>query len=124
MTIKDYFSSTKGKGVLSTADSSGNVNSAVYGRPHVMEDGTLAFIMRDRLTHHNLTSNPGAVYLFIEEGKGYKGKRLYLTKIKEEVNSPLIKELQRREYDIEPAENRYLVFFELTRDLPLIGSGK
>ena len=89
-----------------------------------MEDGTLAFIMRDRLTHHNLTSNPGAVYLFIEEGKGYKGKRLYLTKIKEEVNSPLIKELQRREYDIEPAENRYLVFFELTRDLPLIGSGK
>ena len=124
MTIKDYFSSTKGKGVLSTADSSGNVNSAVYGRPHVMEDGTLAFIMRDRLTHHNLTSNPSAVYLFIEEGKGYKGKRLYLTKIKEEVNSPLIKELQRREYDIEPAENRYLVFFELTRDLPLIGSGK
>ena len=81
MTIKDYFNSTKGKGILSTADSSGNVNSAVYGRPHFMEDGTLAFIMRDRLTHHNLTSNPSAVYLFIEEVNGYKGKRLYLTKL-------------------------------------------
>lgn len=124
MTIKDYFNSTKGKGILSTADSSGNVNSAVYGRPHFMEDGTLAFIMRDRLTHHNLTSNPSAVYLFIEEGNGYKGKRLYLTKLKEEENSPLIKEIQRREYDIDPGENRYLVFFNLSKELPLIGSGE
>ena len=124
MTIKDYFNSTKGKGILSTADSSGNVNSAVYGRPHFMEDGTLAFIMRDRLTHHNLTSNPSAVYLFIEEVNGYKGKRLYLTKLKEEENSPLIKEIQRREYDIDPGENRYLVFFNLSKELPLIGSGE
>ena len=124
MTIKDYFNSTKGKGILSTADSSGNVNSAAYGRPHFMEDGTLAFIMRDRLTHHNLTSNPSAVYLFIEEGNGYKGKRLYLTKLKEEENSPLIKEIQRREYDIDPGENRYLVFFNLSKELPLIGSGE
>ena len=124
MTIKEYFSSTNGKGVLSTSDSSGNVDSAIYAKPHFMDDGSLAFIMRDRLTHHNLNSNPKAVYLFIEEGKGYKGKRLYLTKIKEEENSPLIKELQRREYGIEPAENRYLVFFELIRELPLIGSGE
>ena len=124
MTVKDYFNSTKGKGILSTADSSGNVNSAVYGRPHFMEDGTLAFIMRDRLTHHNLTSNPSAVYLFIEEVNGYKGKRLYLTKLKEEENSPLIKEIQRREYDIDPGENRYLVFFNLSKELPLIGSGE
>lgn len=124
MTIKDYFSSTKGKGVLSTADSFGNVDSAIYARPHVMDDGTLVFIMRDRLTHHNLTSNPSAVYLFIEEGKGYKGKRLYLTKLREEENSPLIKELQRRGYDIDPGENRYLVFFKLSKELPLVGSGE
>ena len=124
MTIEDYFSSTKGKGVLSTADSSGNVDSAVYSMPHVMEDGTLAFIMRDRLTHLNLTSNPRAVYLFIEEGKGYKGKRLYLTKIKEEENSPLIGELQRRENDALSGENRYLVFFKIDKELPLVGSGE
>jgi len=30
--------------------------------------------------------NPHAAYLFVEEGHGYKGKRLYLTKIKEEEN--------------------------------------
>ena len=124
MTIKDYFSSTKGKGVLSTADSAGNVDSAVYAKPHFMEDGSLAFIMRDRLTHANLTSNPKAAYLFIEEGKGYKGKRFFLKKIREEENSPLIEEIQRRNMDLEPGENRFLVFFEITRELPLIGSGE
>ena len=124
MTIQEYFSSTNGKGILSTSDSSGNVDSAVYAKPHFMEDGSLAFIMRDRLTHANLTSNPKAVYLFIEDGKGYRGKRLFLNKIKEEENSPLIKEIQRRDYDLEPGENRYLVFFEITKELPLIGTGQ
>ena len=124
MTIKDYFSSTKGHGVFSTADSNGKVDSAIYARPHVMDDGALAFIMRDRLTHLNLTSNPHAVYLFIEDGKGYKGKRLYLTKVKEEENSPLIGELKRRDSDDLPGENRYLVFFNIDKELPLVGSGE
>ncbi len=124
MTIKEYFESTSGKGILSTSDSSGNVDSAVYAKPHFMEDGSLAFIMRDRLTHANLTSNPKAAYLFIEDGKGYKGKRFFLKKIREEENSPLIKEIQRRCVDLEPGENRFLVFFEITKELPLAGSGE
>ena len=124
MTIKEYFSSTSGKGVLSTSDSSGNVDSAIYAKPHFMDDGSLAFIMRDRLTHHNLNSNPNAVYLFIEDGKGYNGKRLFLKKLKEEENSPLIKEIQRRGYASEAGENRYLVFFEITKELPLVGTGQ
>ena len=65
MTIKEYFDTTKGLGILSTADSDGKVDAAIYARPHFMEDGTLAFIMRDRLSHHNLQSNPHAVYLFV-----------------------------------------------------------
>ena len=54
MDIRDYFKSKKGLGVLSTADGNGIVNSAIYARPHVMEDGSLVFIMRDRLTHKNI----------------------------------------------------------------------
>jgi hypothetical protein len=42
MELKDYFENTKGLGVLSTADNHGKVNSAIYSRPHVMEDGSLA----------------------------------------------------------------------------------
>ncbi len=94
--LKEYFENTKGMGVIATADREGKVNVAVYSRPHFLEDGSLAFIMRDRLTHHNLQSNPHAAYLFVKEGPGYKGKRLYLTKIKEEENSERIQTLARR----------------------------
>jgi hypothetical protein len=39
--------------------------------------------MRDRLSHSNLLSNPHAAYLFIEDGPGYKGKRLYMSMVRE-----------------------------------------
>ena len=70
MELKDYFETTRGTGVLSTADGEGRVDAAVYARPHFMEDGSLAFIMRDRLTHSNLQTNPYAAYLFLEQGPG------------------------------------------------------
>ena len=38
MNLHDYFENTTGTGVLATADSSGNVNAAIYARPHVMDD--------------------------------------------------------------------------------------
>ena len=123
MEMTEYFNNTKGFGVLATADRDGKVNSAVYGRPHVMEDGSLAFIMRDRLTHKNLQSNPHATYLFKEDGSGYKGKRICLTKIREEENSSLIDSLSRRTYpsDADSTEPRFLVYFKLERERPLIG---
>jgi hypothetical protein len=125
MKLSEYFENAKGKGVMSTADSRGILTAAVYARPHVMDDGTVAFIMADRLTHKNLESNPHAVYLFMEAGEKYVGKRLYLTKTKEEKNSPLIDTLRRREscpVDEEyMKQNRYLVHFKIDKTLPLIG---
>ena len=50
MELQEYFEKVWGLGVLYTADVNGRVNSAVYSMPHIMEDGSLAFIMRDRLT--------------------------------------------------------------------------
>jgi hypothetical protein len=127
MDLKDYFEKTKGVGVLSTADSKGKVDAAIYGRPHFIDDGTIAFIALDRLTHANLQTNPSAVYLFKEQNS-YEGKRLYLTKIREEKDSPLIEELRRRKYyDVEGKEKiefRFLIFFRIDKVLPLIGDGK
>jgi hypothetical protein len=54
MELKDYFENTKRFDVLATADGGGKVDAAVYARPHFMEDGTIAMIMCDRRTHHNL----------------------------------------------------------------------
>ena len=124
MNLKEYFEKAKGLGVLSTADSNGSVNSAVYARPHIMDDGSMAFIMRDRLTYKNIQENPYAVYLFKQDGEGYNGKRLYLTKIKEEKNSELIGSLSRRQYTSEQdrKESKFLVFFKLEKERPLIGN--
>ena len=58
MDLRDYFESTKGVGVLSTANAEGKVDAAIYARPHVMDDGSIALIMHDKLSHHNLKSNP------------------------------------------------------------------
>jgi hypothetical protein len=119
--LKDYFEKTTGTGVLSTADGNGLVNAAIYSRPHFIEGDKLAFIMRDRLSHKNLESNPHAVYLFIADGPGYKGKRLYLRMVREEKNTDQIEILQRRKITKETNEDRFLVFFELVRERPLVG---
>ena len=124
MELQQYFENTEGTGVLATADSEGKVDAAVYARPHFQENGTIALIMRDRLTHHNLQSNPHAAYLFHENSPGYKGKRLFLTKVREEQDTELLQSLRRREYIDERDENRFLVFFQIDKELPLIGSGE
>ena len=109
---------------MATADSDGKVDTAIYARPHFMDDGSIALIMRDRLTHHNLESNSHACYMFIEKGPGYKGKRLFLTKLREEQDSELLQSLRRRQYIDNSDEAKFLVFFRIDRELPLVGAGK
>lgn len=124
MEFKEYFENTEGSGILATADSDGKVDAAIYARPHIMDDGTIALIMRDRLTHLNLQSNPHACYMFIEKGPGYKGKRFFLTKVREEQDSELLQSLRRRQYLDEKDEAKFLVFFNIAKELPLVGGGK
>ena len=125
MKLSEYFEKTKGRGVISSADSGGHLTAAIYARPHFMDEENVAFIMADRLTHKNLESNPHAVYLFMESGEKYAGKWLFLTKTKEEPNSPLIDTIRRREscpVDEEyMKQNRFLVSFKIDKVLPLIG---
>jgi hypothetical protein len=126
MQLKDYFGQADGTGVLSTADGNGKVDAAIYARPQVMADGTVAFIMRDRLTHRNLQENPYAAYLFIENGGGYQGLRLFLKKVKEDTNPELLKELTRRCLSPEEDQARgpkFIVYFAIEEMLALIGSG-
>jgi hypothetical protein len=127
MTLKEYFRNSNGIGILSTADSAGKVDSAVYSVPHVFDDGTLAFIMRARLTHNNLQSNPHAAFLFIENASGYRGIRLFLRKLKEETDSVLIAKMTRRSLTLEEDKQKgpkFLVYFTVEKLLPLIGGGE
>ena len=127
MKLDEYFENAIGVGVLSTADDSGIVNAAIYGRPHFMDGNTVAFIASDRLTHANLKKNPSAIYLFKEDGS-YKGRRLYLTKTREEKDSPLIEKIRRKKYkgigSKDNGESKFLIYFKVDKVLPLIGNGE
>jgi hypothetical protein len=121
--LADYFENTEGLGVLGTADREGTVDLAVYARPHVVDETTVAFIMSDRLSHRNLASNPHAAYLFIEAGKGYKGKRLHLTFMREETDPQRIEAMRRegrKERDYGDAK-RFLAYFRIEKVRPLVG---
>jgi hypothetical protein len=124
MNLFEYFENAQGVGVLATADSDGMVDIAIYAKPEVVDESTVAFIMRERLSHQNLVSNPNAAYMFIEKGPGYSGKRLYLTKIREETNKSLVDNFIKKQPEICPADddsNKYLVFFHVDNIWPLIG---
>jgi hypothetical protein len=124
MKLSEYFANNTGMGVLSTADAAGKVDAAIYARPHFIDEDTIAFIMADKVTHANLQTNASAVYLF-KENDSYEGKRLYLTKIREEKNSPLIDEIRRRKNAAgevnDKTESKFLVYFKIDKARPLIG---
>jgi predicted nucleotide-binding protein (sugar kinase/HSP70/actin superfamily) len=65
MNLSEYFKDVKGKGVLATSDSNGNVDIAIYSRPYIIDENKIAFSMLERLSYSNVQSNPKAAYLFI-----------------------------------------------------------
>ena len=123
MNWKEYFENREGKGYLATADGDGRVNVAVYSRPHVVKEDTFAFGMTERLTHANLGQNPYATYAFNEIG--FKGVRLYLEKIREETEGPMLEAIKERANRVSvPGAGdavKYVVYFRLVKDLPLVG---
>ncbi len=126
MKLSEYFEKTQGIGVLATTDASGQVNQAIYSRPHFTndnDDDTCSFIMSNRLSHDNVGHNPSASYLFIEEGEGYVGKRLSLAVIMEETDPEKIKAIRHRNIPtISEEEGKYLVHFHIEGVRPLIGN--
>ena len=124
MNLFDYFEKTKGMGILATCDSDGILDMAIYAKPEVAGELTIAFVMKERLSHQNLRTNPHAAYMFIEDGEGYKGHRFYLTKLREETNSSVIEEFIKKQPEIaEPGDdsNKYLVYFHVDNIWPLVG---
>ena len=123
MDLKQYFEQNKGLGVLATANDQGEVDAAIYARPHVIDEKTVAFIMRDHLTYANVKSNPKACYLFRQDSTGYVGKRMYLTMTREETDIELIESLSRRSksYSEHEESKKFLVYFNIDNIRPLVG---
>ncbi len=129
MDLKKYFEETDGFGVLSTADREGRVDSAVYAKPHVIDENTVAFVTGEKLTHANLQENPYAVYLFKEEGPGYMGSRVFLKKERESGDQSEVQRACREAWPAADAagyceRGKYIVYFKVQKVLPLSGAGE
>ena len=121
MKLAEYLDNTNGTGILSTAGASGEVNGAVYSRPHILDRDIVAFIMRERLSRANLLENKSAHYLFLEENSKSRGVRLYLDMIGETDDSDEVASFSRRKMIDDDGENRYLVTFRVRKVLSLLG---
>ena len=124
MTLADYFESAEGTGILATSDAAGRVDAAVYAKPLVVDEATVAFVMKERLSHQNLRSNLHAAYMFIEKGEGYRGRRLTLTLEREEINLSLVEAMRKKQPKMFPREDdshKYVVFFHVEGVRPLVG---
>ena len=51
--LSEYFAKTQGIGVLATTDASGQVNQAIYGRPHFLDEDD-----ENLLVHHEQPAIP------------------------------------------------------------------
>jgi hypothetical protein len=96
MSLAEYFENIKGLGVLATSDTDGNVDIAVYSRPYIIDENTIALSMLEKLSYSNIQSNPKAAYMFVEQGEGYAGKRLHLTRTGEEKDEERIKQIRQQ----------------------------
>jgi hypothetical protein len=122
MEISEYFATTRGHGVLATANDKGKVNAAVYSKPYFTDEHTAVFIMAERLTYENLKTNPWAVYLFIESTEEWAGKRLYLKKLKEEKDDRMLAKIcQACDYSHYDVGGRHVTYFEVEEVIPLLG---
>lgn len=121
MNIEKYFNSKTGRGVLATSNKQGVVDLAVYSKPHIKGPKKIAFIMKDRLSHRNLKSNPNAAYMFMEEGSARKGVRLYLKMTGEKTDLQTVLAERRRSKPLKKGEKLYLVYFRVTKARTLVG---
>lgn len=123
MSLAEYFENVKGVGILSTSDSDGNVNTAIYSRPYIIDEDTIAFSMLERVSYANIQSNPKAAYMYIERGEGYAGTRLYLTMTGEETDAERIKTVKQQHERAKDDDGkiRHLIYFTVDKTRPLVG---
>ncbi len=80
--LMEYFNRSPRIGTLSTADSSGKVDTAVIGSPRMTDEKTVVIGLAKNRSLSNLGQNKNAVFLIMEPGQSiadWKGVRVYLT---------------------------------------------
>jgi hypothetical protein len=129
--LMDYFNKSPRIGTLSTADSAGNVDSAVFGSPRMTDEKTVVMGLGQNRTLANLQQNPHAVFLIVEPGETFlewKGIRVYLSAKTISTSGSMFDNFKAEMAKVageEAAEMVHaLVIFEVTGIRPLIDMGQ
>lgn len=123
MDLAAYFKNARGTGILATCDPENEVDLAVYSKPVVADNETLALVMKQRQSHRNLQKHLKACYMFLE-ADSQRGLRISLTMERQEKNRSLIDQLRKEQPCMFPEEDdsdKFLVFFRVDRIRPLVG---
>ncbi|MGB9132369.1 MAG: pyridoxamine 5'-phosphate oxidase family protein [Methanosarcina sp.] len=65
--LMEYFNKESGLGILSTSSSNGQVDSAIFGSPHMTDEKTVVVATAKNHSFANLLENPNAVYIRMEQ---------------------------------------------------------
>lgn len=93
MKLTDLFQH-QGLGVMATASKVGVVNTAIYARPHVIDEQTLVWGMTEGRTYRNITENPHASFLFKASGQGFSGVRLAMKLVRAEESGSMLAKIK------------------------------
>ena len=84
-------------GTLSTANTEGEVNVAVFGSPRMSDEDTVVMGIGQNRSFRNLERNPRAVFIVMEPGEtvmDWKGARVYLEAIDMETEGDFYDEIK------------------------------
>jgi hypothetical protein len=113
-----------GRGVIATADASGQVNTAVYAVPYVIDEERLAWGMGQGRTHSNLLTNPNASYLYLAPSRGGSGWRLTLQLQEIQESGEMLNRIREHTARIVSAQAgegvRYVAFFKVVEIRSLV----
>ena len=129
--LMDYFNKSPRIGTLSTADKTGNVDSAVFGSPRMTDEKTVVMGLGKNRTLANLQQNPLAVYLIMDSGAtlmDWKGIRVYLKTKKIATSGPVLDTFKAQMAKVAGEEAAKMIYavvnFEVTEIRPLIDMGQ
>ena len=95
--VMELFNKRPRIGALSTANSKGEVNVAVFGSPQMIDENTVVMGIGKNRSLQNLQENSKAVFIVVEPGKGlidWKGARVYLEVAKIETEGGFLDQIK------------------------------
>lgn len=108
---------------MATVGEGGEVNTAVYAAPHVVDDTTLAWGMTPGRTHENVVRNRGASFLYFASGVGMEGIRLTLRLLEVREDGVILDRIRERTRDVSEGwaadALKYVAYFTVLEARPL-----